>query len=281
MAVVLAFGVSSSFAAVEQVAVKLGGKQFGNGLAVEVGSGTNVISNSKIYQYRVVGKVRGKKGALKRAFPRAESLAKFIDSLQAGSSASLKGRYENPTAVLPVALFSKSVSGSRRIKGYGKVRVKLALAASIDDKGQVVFQVKNVRFSNKQGKLKGTMSFRAGKIVVHTAPVLSFKTNRQSVDENQGVVELIVVRDGFRGVPASVQFATSDSSAVAGTDYTATTGIVSFAANEFEKAIQIPIIDNAVKDKPRQFNVILSAPSDGSVLGQSVTASVQIMNDDK
>jgi hypothetical protein len=279
--VLLAVGMSSSFAAVEWAAVKLGGKQFGNKLEVEADSGVNLISKSKIYRYKTMGKVRGKKGALRKAFPQSESLAKFMDTLQAGSSASLQGRYENPSAGLPVALYSKSVSGSRRIKGFGKVRISMTVSSSIDDKGLVVLRVNNLTFANKDGKLKGTMSFRSGKVVVHTAPVMSFKSNNHSVDENAGAIELIVVRDGFRGMPASVQFATSDSSAKAGTDYETATGVISFAANEFEKAITIPIIDNAVKDKPRQFSVILTNPSDGSVLGQTVTATVRIMNEDK
>lgn len=281
LAVALAVGLPASFASVEWLSVKLGTKQFGNNLEVQADSGTNLISNSKIYQFKALGKIRGKKGALRTAFPRNETLANFIDSLQAGSSASLQGQFDNPSAGLPVTLISKSVSGTRTIKGFGKVRVNMTLSSSIDDKGLVSFRVNNIRFANKDGKLRGTMSFRSGRMVVYTAPVLSFTTSNHSVDENMGSVQLIVSRAGYRSVPASVQFATSDSSALAGTNYQATTGVLSFAANEFEKTITIPIIDNAKKDKPLQFSVILSNPSDGSVLGQTVAASVRIMNDDK
>ena len=43
----------------------------------------------------------------------------------------------------------------------------------------------------------------------------------------------------------SVQYATANGSAIAGSDYTATSGTLNFAAGETEKTVSVPVVDDS------------------------------------
>ena len=62
------------------------------------------------------------------------------------------------------------------------------------------------------------------------------------VNETAGSVTLTIQRVGGAATPFSVQYATTNSTAIAGTNYTATSGTLNFAANEPFKTIDIPIL---------------------------------------
>ena len=47
----------------------------------------------------------------------------------------------------------------------------------------------------------------------------------------------------------TVDYATSDGTAHAGTDYTATAGTLTFGAGETSQTITIPILNNTVRDR--------------------------------
>ena len=74
-----------------------------------------------------------------------------------------------------------------------------------------------------------------------------------TVDENAGTVAVLirVTRDGTPAEAISVDYATADGSANAGSDYSQTTGTATFAANETAKVIHIPIIDDLVESLTR------------------------------
>ena len=59
----------------------------------------------------------------------------------------------------------------------------------------------------------------------------------------------------------TVQYATSDSTATAGSDYTATSGTLTFAVGDDAKLIQVPITNDAVSDSGETFRMTLSNPS--------------------
>ena len=77
----------------------------------------------------------------------------------------------------------------------------------------------------------------------------------------------------------TVDYATSDQTAQAGVDYTATSGTLTFAASETSKTITVPILNDTDYDPSQRFRVTLSnAP--GATLPTSPWAFVNITNDD-
>ena len=70
----------------------------------------------------------------------------------------------------------------------------------------------------------------------------------------------------------TVDYATSDGTATAGSDYTATSGTLSFAAGESEKTVSVPVFDDGHDEGSETLTLTLSNPSgaylaDGSAIG--------------
>jgi len=65
---------------------------------------------------------------------------------------------------------------------------------------------------------------------------------------------------------ATVQYATSDGTAVAGVNYVATSGTVTFAAGEVQKTVTVPTIDDGVYKPDAYFRMTLSNPTGGFLL---------------
>ena len=77
---------------------------------------------------------------------------------------------------------------------------------------------------------------------------------------------------------ASVDYATSDDTADAGADYTATSGTLIFEVGEIHKTISVPVIDDDVEDNGETFTLTLSNPIN-AFLGDA-TATGTIYNHD-
>src|SRR5262249_28154082 len=65
------------------------------------------------------------------------------------------------------------------------------------------------------------------------------------VDEGVGRFRITINRTGGSDGTATVRYATADGSAIAGEDYQAASGVLSFAPGETSKAIDIAVLDDA------------------------------------
>ena len=81
-----------------------------------------------------------------------------------------------------------------------------------------------------------------------------------------------VTRSGTTNNAVTVNYATSNGSAVAGTNYTASTGTLSFAAGVTTQTITVPTIDDHVYTGNLGMTVTLSSPSSGAVLNTASAA---------
>lgn len=79
-------------------------------------------------------------------------------------------------------------------------------------------------------------------------------------------------------VGAKVSYATADGTATAGSDYTATTGQLTFAPGQTSKTISVPILGDTAVEADETFTVTLSSPVN-AVLGRA-TATATLANDD-
>gem|GEM_PF-1841188 len=109
-----------------------------------------------------------------------------------------------------------------------------------------------------------------------TVCTLQFAADAYSVLEDAGSVTVTVTRTNGAGGAASVSFQTADSTATAGTDYTATSGTLIWAdGNSDNQTITIPILNRAGTQSSRAFTVNLSDAS-GAALGTPSSATVTI-----
>jgi hypothetical protein len=77
----------------------------------------------------------------------------------------------------------------------------------------------------------------------------------------------------------TVRYTTANDTAVAGQDYTAQAGALTFGPGEILKTITVPLIDDQTYGGDRQFKVNLSNPA-GASLSAVSTATVTIRDDD-
>ncbi|MDB6059083.1 MAG: hypothetical protein JWO95_2927 [Verrucomicrobiales bacterium] len=112
------------------------------------------------------------------------------------------------------------------------------------------------------------------------AGTMAFSSATYSVSEKGTNLVVKVSRTGGTASAVTVGFSTADGTAIAGTDYTASNGTLTFDAKETTKTITIPIIDNALPDGNRQFTIALSHASGGGTIGTIHQATITILDDE-
>ena len=99
-----------------------------------------------------------------------------------------------------------------------------------------------------------------------------------AVNENAGSLDFIVSRNSPVGI-ATVHYATADGTAVAGVNYTSTSGTLVFAPGVTTMKVIVPVIDDGIITGPLKFSLALSNPVN-VVLGTPVSATVTEINTD-
>lgn len=89
----------------------------------------------------------------------------------------------------------------------------------------------------------------------------------------------VVRRQGISGT-VGAQVNTSNGTAMAGTDYVATAGAVTFTNGVVQQWIHIPILDDTEVEEAESFGLRLSAPTGGATLGSLYTSVVVIAAND-
>jgi uncharacterized delta-60 repeat protein len=115
------------------------------------------------------------------------------------------------------------------------------------------------------------------------AGVLQFGAASYIIDEFPSTAQTVMVtRTGGSTGAVTATFATSDGTAVAGTDYTAQRATVFFADGDTgQRLISVPIIPNSVRDDAdKTLNLTLSQPGGCAALG-SQTSTVLTIRDDE
>ena len=100
-----------------------------------------------------------------------------------------------------------------------------------------------------------------------------------TVSESTSAVSVDVSLSFLTPLTVTVQYATSDGTATAGSDYTATSGTLSFAANQSTQSISVPISNDAAFENSKVFNITLSNPTNATIA--VAAASITITDDDK
>jgi uncharacterized delta-60 repeat protein len=109
---------------------------------------------------------------------------------------------------------------------------------------------------------------------------VQFNYTNYLVNELGSYAILTVVRSGGVAGPAYVDYATADGTALSNVNYTATSGVLTFAPNQLSASFQVPITNNGLSGPPPSgfyFNVNLSNPTN-LTLGTWTNAQVNILD---
>ena len=95
-----------------------------------------------------------------------------------------------------------------------------------------------------------------------------------AVNEGDGTVEFTVTLDQASGATVTVNYATSDGTAEAGSDYTAKSGTLSFAPGETSKTIEVSVTDDSLGEEDEDFKVTLSNASNATTGDDEAEATI-------
>jgi uncharacterized repeat protein (TIGR01451 family) len=121
----------------------------------------------------------------------------------------------------------------------------------------------------------------ASATVFNLPGTIQLESSSASVPENAGSVTLTVDRlTGTQGA-VSINYATSNGTGVAGVNYVATSGTVTFADGQSTATITVPVIDDMVINGDHTFFLTLSNPTNGASLGTPSVVAVDVTNTDR
>jgi hypothetical protein len=120
-----------------------------------------------------------------------------------------------------------------------------------------------------------------GEVFFTTAitPGATLSVGDVSVSEASGPVVFSIDLSLTQAGPVTVNYATSDGSATAGSDYTATAGLATIPAGQTSVTVAVPLLNDAVFEADETFQFTLSDPSVGASLIDGVAVGT-ITNDD-
>ncbi|HEX5757929.1 MAG TPA: Calx-beta domain-containing protein [Thermoanaerobaculia bacterium] len=110
---------------------------------------------------------------------------------------------------------------------------------------------------------------------------LSFTASNYSVSEAGGNATITVRRTGGDDGAVSVQYATANGTATAGSDYTAKTGTLSWPDNDDNnKSFTVAIANDTADESNETVQLSLSNPTGGATLGSPASATLTITDND-
>ncbi len=106
----------------------------------------------------------------------------------------------------------------------------------------------------------------------------SFAVGDASVTEGTSLV-FTVTKAGTTSSSFSVNYATSNGTATAGSDYTSTSGTLTFLANESSKTVSVPTTDDASVESAETLTLTLSGATGGATISDATGAGTINDND--
>jgi hypothetical protein len=111
------------------------------------------------------------------------------------------------------------------------------------------------------------------------APKIEFNYPSYSVAENAGVVIIATTLNTASALTTTVKFTTSNGTAVAGSDYVATSGVLTFAPGQIRQTFSVTIINDALVEPNQTVRLTLSNPTNAT-LSFTNPVTLTIIDDD-
>ncbi len=116
--------------------------------------------------------------------------------------------------------------------------------------------------------------------IIDDEPQLQLSSDSYTVQEDAGTATITVVRTGRTDWPVTVDYATGDDTATAGSDYIPTGGTLTFAPGVTSRTFEVPIIDDLLDEPDERVRLTLSSPSANTRLGSPAEAILTIRDND-
>ena len=97
----------------------------------------------------------------------------------------------------------------------------------------------------------------------------------EATEEEDAALDFVVTLDPAATAAVTVDYATADGTATAGSDYTATSGTLTFQPGETSKTVSVPITDDAVEDGGEILTLTLSGTSGADLDDAEATGTIQ------
>ena len=105
-------------------------------------------------------------------------------------------------------------------------------------------------------------------------PALSIAGGALTEGPGDGIMPFVVRLDPASGRTVTVEYATADVTAVAGADYTAASGTLTFRAGITSATIEVPITDDTAGEDTETFSVALHAPAGATLSDAAATGTI-------
>jgi glucose/arabinose dehydrogenase len=155
------------------------------------------------------------------------------------------------------------------------------LVSSTVDLRQLLGSLAYVGFTGATGGLRNSHTIENWQLSSTGAPsVINFNVSEYQVNEAAGTATITVSRGAnATSGAASVDYAISNGTAIAGSDYTATSGTLNFAAGVSTASFTIAINNDTEIERNETINLTLSNAI-GTTLGNQPTAILRIVDND-
>ena len=128
-----------------------------------------------------------------------------------------------------------------------------------------------VRITNLIGAVPGRDQALGTIVDNDQAPEISVADAQAFERVDGGLVFRVFLPENFQAErPVSVNFFTEDGTALAGLDYQAVAGTLTFLPGETEKTIFVPIFDDRIPEPIETMRLVLTDPQGGAILGNEV-----------
>ena len=212
----------------------------------------------------------------------------ITSALTSGATASVTGTLNSaPNAQFNVSLFSNSACDP---SGFGEGENVLGvLTVTTNAAGDATF---STSVNAQAGQFITATATDAGGntsefsqcrqvIVPGSSGALQFSAGTYTVNENGGQATITVTRTGGSIGAVSIQYATSNGTALAGSDYTSASGTLNWASGDAaSKTFVVPIINDSRNEANETLDLTLTNPVGGAALGGPSSAVLTIIDDD-
>lgn len=141
-----------------------------------------------------------------------------------------------------------------------------------------------IRFALRDPTGGMTLGARSNTVLTITdddpAGAVAFASAVYTAAEGGPAAVITVTRTGGTASGVTVQYATSNGTAIAGADYVSRAGTLTFAAGQTSRTFTVPIVDDSLGEAVETVNLTLSNTGGGGVLGARRTAVLRILDNE-
>jgi Calx-beta domain/RTX calcium-binding nonapeptide repeat (4 copies) len=203
--------------------------------------------------------------------------ATFTVSLSNASSAPVTVNYITANGTATAGTDYTAVASTLLTFAAGEITKTITVAVT----GDTIAEANENFFINLTGAVGATISDNQGQATI---------TNDETVVTPAIRIQDTTIVEGLKGsptqalivlslsttslLPITVNYATTNATAIAGTDYTASTGTITFNPGVTSQTIAISILNDSINEANETFDIILSTPTNATIADNKATVTI-------